>query len=66
MYGWATIIFLSLALVAAILRFMGIAWVTLEIVWILFIIGFILLVIFLIMRRASSAAQDQEYRDKPR
>ncbi len=56
--SWATVVFLSLAVIAVILRAMGVAWVTLEIVWILFILGFIALIAFLVMRRAASAAEE--------
>lgn len=64
MYGWAAIVFLVLILAAVILRLMGVAWITLEVIWILFIIGLALLIAFLIARRASSAAQEQNHRDK--
>jgi uncharacterized membrane protein YtjA (UPF0391 family) len=50
MIGWA-LTFLVVALVAALLGFTGVAAISMEIAWILFIVGLVLAVVFLIMGR---------------
>lgn len=50
MFYWA-FIFLVVALAAAVLGFTGIAAISVHIAWILFIVGLILFIVFLIMGR---------------
>jgi uncharacterized membrane protein YtjA (UPF0391 family) len=50
MFGWA-ITFLIVALVAAVLGFSGIAGTAVNIAWILFVVGLILAVVFLVLGR---------------
>ena len=52
MFGWA-ITFLIVALVAALLGFSGIAGTATNIAWILFVVGLVLTVVFLVMGRRS-------------
>ena len=54
MIYWAAV-FLVIALVAAFLGFSGIAGVSMNIAWILFIVGVILAVIFFVMGRRPPA-----------
>ena len=54
MIYWAAV-FLVIALVAAFLGFSGIAGVSMNIAWILFIVGLIVAVIFFIMGRRPPA-----------
>jgi len=50
MFGWA-ITFLIVALIAAVFGFTGIAGTAVHIAWILFVVGLILAVVFLILGR---------------
>lgn len=50
MFGWA-LMFLIIALVAAVLGFTGIAGVATNIAWILFVVGLILAVVFFVIGR---------------
>jgi uncharacterized membrane protein YtjA (UPF0391 family) len=50
MFSWA-IVFLVVALIAALLGFSGIAGASANIAWILFVIGLILAVVFFVMGR---------------
>lgn len=50
MFGWA-ITFLVIALIAALFGFTGIAGVATNIAWILFVVGLILAVVFLVAGR---------------
>ncbi|WP_440939985.1 DUF1328 domain-containing protein [Immundisolibacter sp.] len=50
MFGWA-ITFLIIAIVAALFGFSGIAGVATNIAWILFVVGLVLAVVFLVMGR---------------
>lgn len=50
MLYWAAV-FLVIALVAALLGFTGIAGMSMNIAWILFIVGLILAVVFFVMGR---------------
>ena len=52
MFNWA-IGFLVVAIIAAVFGFTGIAGVATNIAWILFVVGLILFVVFLIMGRRS-------------
>jgi uncharacterized membrane protein YtjA (UPF0391 family) len=54
MLYWAAV-FLIIALVAAVLGFSGIAGMSMNIAWILFIIGLILAVVFFVMGRRPPA-----------
>ena len=54
MFGWA-ITFLIVAIVAALLGFSGVAGVATNIAWILFVVGLILFVVFLLMGRLATA-----------
>lgn len=50
MFGWA-ITFLIIALLAAVFGFTGVAGVATNIAWILFVVGLVLAVIFLVAGR---------------
>ena len=50
MFGWA-IMFLIVALVAAVLGFSGLAGTAVNIAWILFVVGLILAVVFMVAGR---------------
>ena len=50
MLYWAAV-FLVVALIAALLGFTGIAGISMNIAWILFVVGLILAVIFFVMGR---------------
>jgi uncharacterized membrane protein YtjA (UPF0391 family) len=50
MLYWAAV-FLVIALVAAVLGFAGIAGMSMNIAWILFVVGLILAVVFFVMGR---------------
>jgi uncharacterized membrane protein YtjA (UPF0391 family) len=50
MFGWA-LTFLGVALVAGVLGFGGIAGVSANIAWMLFVVGLILAVVFLVLGR---------------
>ncbi len=50
MFGWA-ITFLIVALIAAALGFSGIAGTAVNIAWILFVVGLILAIVFLVLGR---------------
>lgn len=52
MFGWAVIFFI-IAIVAAVFGFSGIAGVATNIAWILFVVGLILAVVFLVMGRRA-------------
>ena len=52
MFSWA-IIFLVIAICAALLGFTGVAGVATNIAWILFVVGLILFVVFLVMGRRT-------------
>jgi uncharacterized membrane protein YtjA (UPF0391 family) len=52
MFSWA-VTFLIIALVAAVLGFSGIAGTAVNIAWILFVVGLIAAVIFLLLGRRS-------------
>ena len=54
MLGWA-VTFLIIAIVAGLLGFTGIAGMATQIAWILFVVGLILAVVFLVMGRRPSA-----------
>jgi uncharacterized membrane protein YtjA (UPF0391 family) len=53
MIGWAAT-FLVLALIAAILGFSGIAGVAIQIAWILFLVGLVLGLLSILLRRRGS------------
>ena len=53
MFKWA-IIFLVVALIAAVFGFTGIAGAATNIAWILFVLGIILFVVFLVVGRGSA------------
>ncbi len=50
MFGWA-ITFLIVALIAAVLGFGGIAGMSVNIAWILFVVGLILSIVFFVLGR---------------
>lgn len=50
MFGWA-ITFLIIAIIAALFGFSGIAGVATNIAWILFVVGLVLAVVFMILGR---------------
>ena len=50
MFNWA-IIFLVVALIAAVLGFSGIAGMATQFAWILFVVGLVLAVVFFLMGR---------------
>ena len=50
MIGWAVTFFI-IAIIAAILGFSGVAGAAVNIAWILFVVGLILAVVFLVMGR---------------
>jgi uncharacterized membrane protein YtjA (UPF0391 family) len=50
MFSWA-IVFLVVALIAAVLGFTGIAGTAVNIAWILFVVGLILFIVFAILGR---------------
>jgi uncharacterized membrane protein YtjA (UPF0391 family) len=50
MFYWA-VVFLIVGLVAAVLGFSGIAGTAVNIAWILFVVGLILFVVFLVLGR---------------
>jgi uncharacterized membrane protein YtjA (UPF0391 family) len=50
MLYWAAV-FLVVALIAAVLGFSGIAGMSMNIAWILFVVGLILAIVFLVMGR---------------
>jgi len=50
MFGWA-LVFLVVALVSALLGFTGIAGVATNIAWILFVVGLVLGLLFLVLGR---------------
>jgi uncharacterized membrane protein YtjA (UPF0391 family) len=50
MLYWAAV-FLGIALVAAVLGFSGVAGISMNIAWILFIVGLIFAVVFFVMGR---------------
>ena len=52
MFSWA-VTFLIIALVAAVLGFSGVAGTAVNIAWILFVVGLIAAVIFLLLGRRS-------------
>ena len=60
MIYWAAV-FLVIALVAAFLGFSGIAGVSMNIAWILFIVGLIVAVIFFIMGRRGAAIAARDF-----
>ena len=52
MFGWA-VTFLIIGLVAALFGFTGLAGTAVNIAWILFVVGIILFVVFLVLGRRS-------------
>ena len=50
MFGWA-ILFLVVALVAGVLGFGGIAGVSTQIAWILFVVGLVMAIVFFFLGR---------------
>jgi len=52
MFGWA-ITFLIIGLVAALFGFTGLAGTAVNIAWILFVVGLVLFVVFLLLGRRS-------------
>lgn len=48
MFGWA-LIFLVVGIIALVLGFTGVAGLAMDIAWILFVIGVILFVVFLVL-----------------
>lgn len=52
MFGWA-ITFLIIGLIAALFGFTGLAGTAVNIAWILFVVGLVLFVVFLLLGRRS-------------
>lgn len=53
MIAWVATIFLSIALLAAVLGFTGIAGIATRVVWMLFVVGLILAVVLAVTRRRN-------------
>jgi uncharacterized membrane protein YtjA (UPF0391 family) len=52
MFGWA-LVFLIVAIVAGVLGFSGIAGIATDMAWILFVVGLVLALIFLVLGRGG-------------
>jgi uncharacterized membrane protein YtjA (UPF0391 family) len=52
MFSWA-VVFLVVALVAALLGFSGVAGTAVNIAWILFVVGLVLAVVFFVLGRRT-------------